>query len=164
MHKSVTSNPNHSPIVIAFSKSSPPRDECPQKWGLANLKQKTNVFLPSGHIICFDRFSTRFQEFIVLYYFSAACLILLSPSPFYLTDFNSIQKLLADGFSYKRGPPKGLLPGKPTASCHAQRCWALPVGSASSQSFWHLLPGSFWSITHPPCWISYKNWFPCVVS
>lgn len=99
MHKSVTSNTNYSPIVIACSKFSPPWDKCPKKWGLANLKQKTNnVLLPSGCIICFDRFSTRFQEFIVLYYFSAACLILLSPSPFYLTDLKSIQKYLLTAF------------------------------------------------------------------
>lgn len=52
-------------------------------------------------MIRLDRFSTRFQEFIVLYYFSAACLILLSPGPFSLTDLKSIQEPLADGFSYK---------------------------------------------------------------
>lgn len=149
MHKSVTSNTNYSPIVIACSKSSPPWDKCPKKWGLANLKQKTNnVLLPSGCIICFDRFSTRFQEFIVLYYFSAACLILLSPSPFYLTDLKSIQKLLADGFSYKRRPLKGF--------CSLESQQPASTYSASCQSFWHLFPGSFLSITHTLCYTLQK--------
>lgn len=61
MHKSIAFNTNHSPIVIAFLKSSPPWDECPKILGLAGLKQKQNVLLPPEGITFFDRLSAGFQ-------------------------------------------------------------------------------------------------------
>lgn len=124
MRKSIAFNTHHSPIVIAFLKSSPPWDECPKILGLAALKQNQNVLLPPEGITCFDRLSAGFQQSIILYYFSAACLISALPSSlshpprFIWLTLKALKKSICWHCFLSNADTTCMLLGKPTASFH----------------------------------------------